>query len=554
MRRCGIVVVLSLLAAVWAAHMNAASSDVRVDEAVTRVDFARDRIDLLLAVVNHSSHSLGARIKLEVLDPQNRVLATTQVNAMLREGLNRVPANLALPLTTHNGRQRSQLPWYRLRYTISSAGGGSDGVSGVISLSQITPNLFELGAVATGRMQEGAGYRVIVRAVHPTSALPISGVSVEGEISLDDESDDATLSPPGLKTAGVTGPDGYTVLEFSLPREASARKAIIRIKGALGGIISEAEEELRFDRWANVLLSTDKPLYQPGQALHVRALIFDQTRHAIAGTNATVTIDDPEGTTVFRAAMTTSRFGVASADWQIPKNIRLGSFDLRIRLNDAAYSGGEASRPVTISRYELPNFTVSVKPDRTYYLPGQNADVVVTADYLFGRRVARGHVIVARETERSWNYRERKWEIEEEEKYEGETDDEGRFTVHIDLSKTHEEMADADYDRFRDLSFAAYVTDPTTNRTEQRRFDLRVTRDPIHVYVIEGQNRNAAGFPLWFYLTTFYPDGRPARCRVVTKESRGEAGERRRNATNSQNKSIRCSEGQPPHEVGRPVD
>ena len=30
---------------------------------------------------------------------------------------------------------------------------------------------------------------------------------------------------------------------------------------------------------------------------------------------------------------------------------------------------------VRISRYDFPNFSVSVQPDRQYYLPGQNAEV-----------------------------------------------------------------------------------------------------------------------------------------------------------------------------------
>src|SRR6185369_5660500 len=63
---------------------------------------------------------------------------------------------------------------------------------------------------------------------------------------------------------------------------------------------------------------------------------------------------------------------------------------------------------------------------------------------------------------------------------------------------------------------AAYFTDPTTNRTEQRRFDLRVTKDPIHVYLIENDSywEHNPALPLTFYVSTFYADGTPARCNV----------------------------------------
>lgn len=48
--------------------------------------------------------------------------------------------------------------------------------------------------------------------------------------------------------------------------------------------------------------------------------------------------------------------------------------------------------------YDLPNFTVKTKPDRPYYLAGQNAEVEVRGDYLFGEPVKRGRVRVVRQT------------------------------------------------------------------------------------------------------------------------------------------------------------
>ncbi|HEY7181781.1 MAG TPA: alpha-2-macroglobulin family protein, partial [Blastocatellia bacterium] len=53
----------------------------------------------------------------------------------------------------------------------------------------------------------------------------------------------------------------------------------------------------------------------------------------------------------------------------------------------------------------------------------------------------------------------------------------------------------------------------TTGRTEQRRFDLRITKDPIHVYLIE-RGTTSEGLPLQFYVSTFYADGAPAECEV----------------------------------------
>ena len=270
---------------------------------------------------------------------------------------------------------------------------------------------------------------------------------------------------------------------------------------------------VHIDQYVRSLVSSDKPLYQPGQVMHVRALLFTPAKRALANQNASIRICDPDGTTVYRAIAKTSRFGVATTDWSIPENTRLGEYQIWVGV-DGGDESAESGIPVRISRYELPNFTVNVETDRAYYLPGQNAEVRVRADYLFGKPVARGHVRVVRETERHWNYHEQKWEVEEGDIYEGETDPKGVFAAQINLASDHEDIGD-DYQQFRDFTYAAYFTDPTTNRTEQRRFDLRVTRDAIHVYIIRNdewvENKS---LPLKFYVSTSYADGSPAQVKV----------------------------------------
>ena len=84
--------------------------------------------------------------------------------------------------------------------------------------------------------------------------------------------------------------------------------------------------------------------------------------------------------------------------------------------------------------------------------------------------------------------------------------------------KNTQTLAESDYSQFRDISYAAYITDLSTNRTEQRRFDLRVAKEPIQVYVIGGDNQHANA-PFEFYISTFYADGTPAQCEVAISEN-----------------------------------
>ncbi|HEU4796138.1 MAG TPA: MG2 domain-containing protein, partial [Pyrinomonadaceae bacterium] len=412
--------------------------------------------------------------------------------------------------------ERRELVWYRLRYRLVDAHRSSFSIkNGIISLSQIMPDLFHLRVATSHIAREGLRYSARVQARHPFTHRPAANVHIAGEITIDA---DEELKPTASAT---TGKDGYAYLNFVLPPTLPpSPMGSIRITGTCDGVVAKVEEEIRIDKWLRILITTDKALYQPGQTMHVRALMFGASKRAQANQNIYFRIVDPEGVNVFVTEARTSRFGVGNADWQIPDNVRLGDYRIQVGREDEEHQN---SIEIRISRYELPNFTVSVEPDRKFYLPGQNAKVKVRADYLFGQQVKRGRVRVVEETSREWNYREQKWDIDEGARYEGETNGQGEFDTNIELASEHEELADNDYEEFKDLTFAAYFTDPTTNRTEQRRFSLRITKESIHVYIsgpyYSYQNRN---LPLQVYVSTYYADGSPARCTVNFSLTTGE--------------------------------
>ena len=52
---------------------------------------------------------------------------------------------------------------------------------------------------------------------------------------------------------------------------------------------------------------------------------------------------------------------------------------------------------------------------------------------------------------------------------------------------------------------AAYVTDLSTGRTEQRRFQLRLSAQPIHLYML-ASDVSSADAPLALYVTSSYAD------------------------------------------------
>ncbi len=490
---------------------------LRVDESATQVRIGADSVSASLRVENPARNSVTAYVLVELVYPDDSVRASTARAVELHTGWQTV--ELILPLTAATKELTGEsLYSTRLRYRVAADAGESapaNAVQGVVALSQVSPDLFRLDVITMAEWNGKAALRVRVRATHSITHRPIGGVQLKGALDVGKDAD--------LTATGVTDAQGYATLSFQLPAAPDEDGLDLTVTGKLGAYEEEAEGTIYVRGKTGLLLSTDKALYQPGQTLHLRALAFGPDRHAVPESPLSVKITDPEGTLVFRTNMKTSKFGIASADWQIPVNLRLGDYEAEVSFADDVPEARSRRIWIKVSRYDLPNFTVAARPDREFYLAGQNATIEVRADYLFGQPVAHGHVRVVRETERQWNYREQKWELKQEKSVEGELDADHHFVAKLDLSGEHAELAKEDYRRFEDLDYTAYLTDLSTGRTEEWRFRLRVTKDPIHIYVVQDSASASADLPLEFYVSTSYADGRPARCEVsISDDSDGD--------------------------------
>jgi hypothetical protein len=493
-----------------------ARDEIRVNESSSRIILGKAPAEVLLSVENPSTADVTANVQLELLDPRNKSIATTSQVQPIARGSQTLRLSLPFAFSSAGEKERTQLLWYRLHYRLSPQESPAETLAGgIISVSEMTPDVFELLVSAAQMVREGNRYRARVQAAHPITHRAVPNVRVDAQVTLDGD-DDKNVK---LNRSSFTDAKGQAVLDFELPPQfphfphhMRPSGGELQVTGTKGAIVVQAKGEVLVDQLPRVLITTDKPLYQPGQVMHIRALLLTPSSKALANQNTYFKICDPEEAVLYRTVVTTSRFGIASADWTVPENTRLGDYRIWVGVD-----GGDdqVAKDVRISRYELPNFKVNVDLDQKFYLPGQNATVTVRADYLFGQPVLRGKVRVVRESEREWNYREQKWELSEDEEQEGETKPDGSFVASLDLESVHEDLKDSDYRRFQDVSYAAYFTDPTTNRTEQRRFDVRVTKDPIHVYFLEAYNSSyRRELPVKFYVSTSYADGSPARCKV----------------------------------------
>ena len=453
--------------------------------------------------------SMPFNVRLTLLSPEGVARAEAFERVQLGRRDKQFMVRLAKPFEKVPVSEMEDLHWLRLTYEVTAAS-GEVLRSGIEALRTETTDPFVLTAAGSRVAAAGRPYRVQVH-VKGSNEAAIAGAEAQGDLTWDDDNG----GDKKITAMATTNGAGNATLEFSIPREVPAESGDLTVSLKSGLVAHSVERSVEFHTPSYLLLDTDKDIYQPGQTLHTRMLRFDSERKAVNNDTLDVRIDDEENTLVFKQTVATDAFGVAHLDWQIPTNLRQGSYAIRVAPSGQDENGrrARADKSIRIYRYDLPNYRVSAHPDKTYYLPGQNADITVSAEYLFGKPVTRGKVRVVEENDRKWNYRKQQWESKEGQVKTGELDHDGRFTAHFDLTKGHDDLKDDNYRQFQDVNLAAYVTDLTTGRTEQRRFDVRVTKNPIHVYLNSNPTRSR-GFPNTFFLSTFYADGTPARCKV----------------------------------------
>ncbi|HEY1336669.1 MAG TPA: MG2 domain-containing protein [Bryobacteraceae bacterium] len=448
----------------------AAHAQIAVEERATRARLADNSTTISLAIQSPFAKPADVRIALEWLDPKDAVRTRAESVWTAPQGLSCVE----IPLAIHDGDDPLL---YRLRYSIKPNAANLTAFEphqGILSFPHIAEHAFRLTAFGMGTPRLGSPYEFRVFAAHPVTGLPVANV----EITAEDE------------TPVRTDASGMAIVRLTPDAEDWEEPDEITITGRLGDVVQTVEAKHPGLPPTQVRIYSDKPLYQPGQTLHVRTLALGADGKARAGAAFAIRIRNDRGDVMHATDAAASRFGIAHTDWEIPSNAAAGKYTIEV---DDGDSERKPERTVEIRRYELPSFRVAVAPDLPFYLPGQNALVDVRADYLFGKPVAAGKVRIS-EGEGDDALRE------------GALDASGHFHATVDLSDAHENLRDA---RFADHHYTAYVTDAGTNRTEQRKFDLRVSRDPLHIYVVS-ENETTLGRRL--YIAAYTPDGKPAQC------------------------------------------
>ena len=104
----------------------------------------------------------------------------------------------------------------------------------------------------------------------------------------------------------------------------------IEILANKGDSQARIEQAIQIKRGYKVMLTTDKPLYQPGQLIHIRTLSLQQPKlNSVKKQPLLLEIEDSKGNKVFKREIKTDDFGIAAADFQLADEINMGTYKIR---------------------------------------------------------------------------------------------------------------------------------------------------------------------------------------------------------------------------------
>lgn len=476
-----------------------------LDEGDARATLEKD--DIRVALPLRAAAKPGIKVVLWLDSPKG--VRSGETVAVLRADRRSAFALLPWPRDAQ-GKREEDVGWYRVGYRVED--NGASVASGVLAVGAIAANLMELRLAYPKLVVQGRTVSVRVIAVNPVTSKLLAGVRLKATLVGDE---DSKKNSEQTHTS-VTGRNGEAIMSFSStgnPGDTLDLTVEGTLTGASGAMVGDSVDgEIEVQDLSSVHVEMDKPLHKPGETVHLRAVAFRDGGRVLANEPVTVTVADPDNKTLAKTSRKTDRFGIAAYDWNTTEQTATGDYEVKFDLDNVTGGGGDAEQTVRIQRYELPEFRVVATPDRAFYLKGDTPKVKIHAEYLFGKPVVAATLRLVRADAAEWNSKTGRYDEPKDYEDRAPLDANGDAILTLKVDEDFDRLKSDSWERYRDFEYRALVTDTTTGRTEPRNFTVRLTKEPVHIYLNPiGSNEREGEY----ILSTSFADGTPASCRVT---------------------------------------
>lgn len=449
----------------------------------------------LQVTIPYQAPSAGAgRLILEVLDPDDQVLghAERQLSVSMGPGRWKDEIKLAKSLPLED------LIWHRVHYLFEYDDKGKSALEGIESISQI---LQRPVIRVLGQQSYLSGSLAAVRVVVTDSNDQL----IAGRATVTIDLVSSGKKPKHLFT-GYLNQRGTTEAQFQFPKGAIGPYQLRYLVDTPIGS-TELTQPVHLQDKASILLTTEKPIYQPGQIIHVRALTLDKSNHqASANRKLTFELEDSRGNKVFKKATENDQFGLASADFGLADEVNLGTYHVRALMGNPDAPTNRTEIAINVERYVLPKFKVGVeftgegKKQKHGYQPGDHVTGTVHANYFFGKPVESAEVsvkAVALDVA-----------LFEAGSVEGKTDSDGSYHFDVELPKY---FVGQTLNRGAARVLVEATVKDSAGHSETRGEPIFVNGSPLMFTAVPEGGTLIRGIENRVFVLASYPDGTPAK-------------------------------------------
>lgn len=437
-----------------------------------------DSLEVFFPLTNAGQGKLSGKVEITCRHLAGEWDATGEGSFVLEPGDDTVVAHLdGVPPFESSGEQAEYVVEYRVR-------AGSYEVKGKRSLFMLIPKQ-DLILVLPNKLQEGQVSQLRAFLMDPRNGTALGGKQVELELSKDGEVRKTLKEKTDDNGVAIFEVEGDEIGSLTL-------KAGVFVEDGEDG--EKVEAEVQVVRESKLLLTTDKPMYQPGQTMHIRSLALNRFDLAPeAGEELLLEVLDSKGNKVFKRLAETNEFGIGWAQFTLATQVLLGSYTVRATMGDVV-----SEKTVTVDRYSLPKFKVDVQVDKGYYMAGQKVLGEIQVDYFFGKPVSGGDVHIT-----AYKY-EAEWAPMVE--VEGKTNDNGFYPFEVQLP---DYLVGQPLENGNAMVLMEVVVTDTASHEQKVAKNLIIASAAMDILVIPESGDVVPEIPNVFYIFVADPNGQP---------------------------------------------
>ena len=229
-------------------------------------------------------------------------------------------------------------------------------------------NKLNLVAYVPDRVPAGGPSTIMVFAVD-AAGEPLDGQEVDVRL--------VTGDSDTLAWSGRTGPDGSAAPTIEFPPTAGKVKLVVRSG------VDEVETTTVLDDSVRIVITTDKPVYKPGDIIHMRFLTYAGMDPLPQESELLAEVLDPNGDKVFKKLLSPDEYGICAYDLWLSDQLNQGTYTV-----SATVGGRTVTKALAVKDYVLPKFRVDLLGTRDWYPVYEPITGTVSAEYFFGEPVS----------------------------------------------------------------------------------------------------------------------------------------------------------------------